>query len=97
MKASKQCPKCHSLKVGYLEYVADRGRETYQESIVGLTVPHRNRLLKTAEPIGTLEAYLCADCGFYETYVRDPGSVPFDSIEGFHWLNDPTSTGQPYR
>jgi hypothetical protein len=25
MKASKQCPKRHSLKVGYLETVTDRG------------------------------------------------------------------------
>jgi predicted nucleic-acid-binding Zn-ribbon protein len=96
VKASKRCPKCSSLKVGYLEYVADRGRDNYQESIVGLTEP-RGKLLKTIEPVGTLEAYVCAECGYHETYLKDPAAVPFEQIGGFHWLHDVTGAGQPYR
>ena len=97
MKASKQCPKCSSLKVGYLEHVADKGHTSYEEAVVGTTQPHGNWLISTVEAAGVLEAYVCADCGFYETYVKDPSSVPFDKLQGFHWLNDLTGTGQPYR
>ncbi|MFN2282738.1 MAG: hypothetical protein ACK2TZ_12825, partial [Anaerolineales bacterium] len=38
------------------------------------------------EPAGQLEAYLCGSCGFYETYVKDPTSLDFESIEGFKWI-----------
>jgi hypothetical protein len=94
MKASKQCPKCHSLKVGYLEHVMDR--EAYNDqAVLGRTVP--KGWSQNGAFVGSLEAYLCADCGYFETYLKDPFSIPFDRLQGFHWLNDLTGTGQPYR
>jgi predicted nucleic-acid-binding Zn-ribbon protein len=98
MKASKQCPKCHSLKVGYLEHVLDHAYNRHVDAVVGLTS------LKVSawsgplgEAKGTFEAYVCSACGYYETYVKDPASVPFEQIAGFHWLNEHPDSGQPYR
>ncbi len=36
-------------------------------------------------PIGKLEAYFCADCGFYETYIKEPAGIEFEKIIGFKW------------
>ncbi|HSR48184.1 MAG TPA: hypothetical protein VLL77_09400 [Anaerolineales bacterium] len=38
-------------------------------------------------PVGNLEAYLCTNCGLFETYVKDPSSVPYESIIGITWQN----------
>jgi predicted nucleic-acid-binding Zn-ribbon protein len=98
MKASKQCPKCSSRRVGYLENVLDLNQaypEAYSPAVVALDVARGRDGVHEAR--GKLEAYLCADCGFYETYVKDPASVPFEDLAGFHWLNETPGTGQPYR
>jgi predicted nucleic-acid-binding Zn-ribbon protein len=97
MKASKQCPKCHSLKVGYLEQAIDRGEYSSDTwpAAVGKTEPRSWFAVGTV--VGALEAYLCAECGYYETYVKDPATVPFDQLAGFHWLNETADPGKPYR
>jgi predicted nucleic-acid-binding Zn-ribbon protein len=93
MKASKQCPKCDSLKVGYLEQVLDAvdpGTRGHKPAIVGKTPVETKFFGTTIEGVadaGELEAYICTACGYYETYVKQPASVPFDKLDGFHWLN----------
>lgn len=84
MKKTQQCPKCHSIQVGYLEDarahslgVMDRNQG--DEARVGW--------------VGGFEAYLCLSCGFYELYVKEPSAVPFDQLIGFRRLN----AGHPYR
>jgi predicted nucleic-acid-binding Zn-ribbon protein len=93
MKASKQCPKCHSLKVGYLDTVIDRGEQAHDEAVVGRT--QLKAWFQGGEFVGRFEAYVCAQCGYYETYVKDPTSIPFDSIQGFRWINESHGTERP--
>jgi predicted Zn-ribbon and HTH transcriptional regulator len=85
MKASKQCPKCRSTRVGALaEALYDDDYQVgvhYKPLPVGVTAKG---------VVGRLEAYLCADCGYYETYVKDPASIPFEAIQGFRWVNEAT-------
>ena len=98
MKASKQCPKCSSRRVGYLENVLDLNQaypETYSPAAVALDVARGRDGVHEAR--GKLEAYLCAECGYYETYVKDVASLPFDKLQGFHWVNEKADTRQPYR
>ena len=38
-------------------------------------------------PVGKLEAYFCASCGFYETYIKEPADIQYESIIGFKWIN----------
>jgi hypothetical protein len=45
--------------------------------------------------IGILEAYVCADCGCYESYVKAPDRVMWDEMKGLRWLNPPASRGGP--
>jgi predicted Zn-ribbon and HTH transcriptional regulator len=47
--------------------------------------------------VGQLEAYVCTECGFHETYVREPKTVPWHDLQGFTWVNpDPIADG-PFR
>jgi len=100
MKSSKQCPKCHSLKIGYLEqtfdYNTDDGADLHAPEPVGV-IPKKGWVLTTNVPTGELEAYLCADCGYFETYVKSPGSVPFEELRGFRWVNVAPPADGPFR
>jgi DNA-directed RNA polymerase subunit RPC12/RpoP len=89
MKESRQCPRCSSRKVGYLEEVKDSGvhRMVVGTAAGGLFVKN----------IGKLEAYVCTECGYYQTYVKEPEAIPFDEVEGFHWVNHEPAKQGPYR
>lgn len=101
MKASKQCPKCHSLKVGYMETAPSHvlGKEQLDSPA------KRNWFAEVFDepPTGPelravgLEAYVCSRCGYYETYVKDPAAVNFDKVVGLRWLNETSGTEGPYR
>ena len=103
MKASKQCPKCDSMRIGYLEQLHDqvshddavKSSYTYVPRKVGVT--ESNCRLHYLEGHGCLEAYVCADCGYHETYMKDAQSISFDDLKGFHWLNPEPSDAGPYR
>ena len=99
MKKSGACPKCGSKKIGHLENVVHRVDTVYESTKItdhahaplGINREETKGILTiiTEVPVGQLEAYLCADCGFYETYIKEPGRVPYDSILGFTWVNSP--------
>lgn len=89
MRESKRCPKCDSRRVAHLPLQPDDA---------GGEAP-RIRMIHagTGTRIGPLEAYVCADCGYYESYVRAPDRVDWDSIPELEWLNlEPRDDG-PYR
>lgn len=86
MKMSRQCPKCQSLKVGYLESLLDsEGERETSQKIGKVTEELWNFRVNTAA--GEVEAYICTECGYFETYVKEAKSVPWDDMFGFHWLN----------
>ena len=94
MKQTGVCPKCNSKKVGYLAYViqlteADVGSRTvrgHSEAPIGIARSESGGVIKV-RPVGKLEAYICGSCGFYETYIKDPSKVPYESIIDFKWIN----------
>jgi hypothetical protein len=84
------CPKCKSRRVGHLSTrysEGDKGR--FVPMFVGLDS-------ETWKAMGVIEAFVCAECGLLETYVRDPEGVPFEALEGFRWMNEDTDRG-PFR
>lgn len=95
MKRTGICPKCNSQKVGYLENIIHRTEGQAAELPVrghcaaplgvGESVSGGFIKVTIESPVGQLEAYFCASCGFYETYVKEPDSIPFESITGFKW------------
>ena len=37
--------------------------------------------------VGTIEAYICAHCGFIEHYLQEPKWLTLTKVEGFSWIN----------
>jgi hypothetical protein len=94
MKKSRQCPKCSSLKIGYVPAMPDRDGDELSVGRYDATPDSNFRCTWVHHPV---EGFLCADCGCVETYVKAPGSVAYDKIPGFRWVNaDPAEEG-PYR
>ena len=74
--------------------------ETFKSQPVGFVVKKRQlgkRLIEENVPTGELEAYLCASCGYFETYVKHAETIPFDELDGFSWLNPAIGEEGPYR
>lgn len=94
MKKTKQCPKCQSIKIGWLEDPSLPG----ERNAVGFHDADSGFFGEPWEFHGALEALVCTSCGFYEKYVTTPDSVPWDKIDGFHWVNaEPHEEPGPYR
>ncbi len=97
MKKTGVCPKCNSKKIGYLENVIQRTEaEISTQSVrghcpapIGIERSESEGFLKVIKegPVGKLEAYICSSCGFYETYIKEPAGVVYESIVGFKWIN----------
>ena len=97
MKQTGICPKCNSKKIGYLENVIQRTDTVVMSHEVkghcpaplGVTRSESGGFLKVIRegPVGELEAYICSSCGLYETYIKEPSSIPYESIIGFKWIS----------
>jgi predicted nucleic-acid-binding Zn-ribbon protein len=97
MKQSGVCPKCNSHKIGYLENAIQRTEALVDSRTVvghcpaplGIERTQSGGLIKVIKegPVGKLEAYICTSCGFYETYIKDPAGVQYESLIGFKWIN----------
>jgi hypothetical protein len=51
----------------------------------------------TRQSVGPLEAIVCTECGYLETYVTDPTTVPFEKLLGFRWVNEPNPRRGTFR
>lgn len=94
MKKSKECPKCQSLRIGYVERLPDRDGDAQGVGRYDAT-PQSN--FRTTWVTHEIEGYLCTDCGYLETYVRSPRSVPYQKIPGFRWVNPDVPDEGPFR
>src|SRR5262249_12090117 len=45
---------------------------------------------------GEVEAYVCADCGYLEEYLRDPRAIDWDRVVGAY-PHSKTQPGGPFR
>ena len=97
MKKNAICPKCNSKKIGYLKNVINKTDSNspsvavgYPKAPVGITVAGTKKMfglsITQITGVGELEAYFCTDCGFFETYVKNPEKLDFEQIEGFKML-----------
>jgi predicted nucleic-acid-binding Zn-ribbon protein len=86
MKKSWKCPKCESLRVGYLEHASDES-EAHRDSRRRLGYAKTGSVLglQVLAGHGELEAFVCADCGYFEEYVKDPQAVRWHDLSGFRW------------
>ncbi|MBN1617802.1 hypothetical protein JW887_00470 [Candidatus Dojkabacteria bacterium] len=74
MKKTKKCTKCESTEIFYLESVVDRAHgNNASKLLVGL----KNDFWR-GKIGGEIEAYICANCGYVEFYLKDPKSL-YDS------------------
>ncbi len=118
VKRSKQCPKCESKRIGYLDFQPDandvvarrgdpatdftahmnRSGQVITRALGVSSEPTRGSSGTPAWPLyGKLEAYVCTECGYHETYVADVKKIQWDKLHGFAWLNpDPPPDG-PFR
>jgi predicted RNA-binding Zn-ribbon protein involved in translation (DUF1610 family) len=88
MKTSHVCPKCGSDRIGHLDQVADVADQSklHPQHIASKTTSSWGGLLGTIEMVGKIEAYVCTQCGFYETYVCDAPKISFEDVDGFRWV-----------
>jgi hypothetical protein len=49
------------------------------------------------ELAGEVEAYACADCGYFEEYLRDPQRIDWGAIVGAYPHTPKTGSGGPFR
>lgn len=90
---SAKCIKCGSLAIGHLEQRYDETGKplaNFTPAVLGVDAT-------TWQGIGLLEAYVCTDCGYLETYLKDPSATPFDKLKGFRWVNEPAPRRGAFR
>lgn len=87
MKQSKECPKCGGLAIGM-----------FPRS--GVSVVEKDGSVSLGGSFAA-EIVTCADCGYYETYMRTPLSQwkkPVEKSEyEFVWLRPPPGAQGPFR
>jgi hypothetical protein len=113
MKRTKHCPKCQSRRIGHLAEQLDRddnvvgsGKDAgvmheARSRAVGYVAEERDTGFfnyGVVRPVvGKLEAYVCTDCGYHESYVVEPRTIEWDRLVGFSWVNPETGTDGPFR
>ena len=106
-----KCQGKRVIRVAQVADAADwvgSGGERLSARSASQTVPRRVLVLRTVSkgmlggasesfaPAGETEAYACADCGFFEEYLREPQRIRWDDIDGAYWHSVPDAGG-PYR
>jgi hypothetical protein len=102
MKFNSKCPKCTGIKIGHLESTVDRaaGGSRQVTRVAGVAAERgkfKGALVERGDLWGTVEAYVCTECGFWEEYVVKPDDVPFEMLQGFRWINQEAETKGPFR
>lgn len=89
IKTKRRCPSCHSSRIGVLEGVRDSSVDHLVVGQLATGLLRRN--------VGTIEAYVCTECGLYQPFIRHPRTIPYEQLQGFHWLAPRPAAGGPYR
>jgi len=100
MKKNKCCPKCDSLRIGHLAEVPDSIGGAYSRQVLGDSSTPPKGLWQEINHVSEphhVEAFICADCGYMETYASDPASIPFDRLPNFTWVNPEHTKQGPFR
>lgn len=71
------CIKCGGQRVGHFETVADKGDGTGSKR--ELAIAHESTgWFKLDKAMASVEAYVCADCGYFEEYVKEPATIDWE-------------------
>ena len=103
MKFDEKCPKCDSMKIGFIDRVIDRKGGTLAGNVAGVVGMaakeghFKGADVRPGDLWGRLEAYICTECGYYEQYVHRPEQVPFEMLEGFRWVHEDPQHRGPFR
>ncbi len=110
MKRTKKCPKCDSLRIGYVDTQIDLDERAFRfeggaatrgkppDRVVGHGKPLSTGAFAGASPlVGVLEAYVCTECGYHESYVKEPRTIDWVGIVGFTWVNPGAPSNGPFR
>ena len=100
-----QCPSCDGGPIGFVESLPEEAHSAASYQAVG-TMPYEPtwpvkkhgkettaRGTTTTTKAGTLEVFVCGQCGRLETYVQDPQWIPFERLNGFSWVGNPSADG----
>ena len=85
MKATWQCPKCQSRRVGYLKKVHDKSRSGDTGRKLASQSVGKVLGMRATRPGGDIEAFVCTECGYFEEYVKDPQSIDWERFPDFRW------------
>jgi predicted nucleic-acid-binding Zn-ribbon protein len=86
MKNTWTCPKCKSQRVGYLENLVDRSPSGQEDrKYIGYQKTGELFGLAAFRVSGEMEAFVCADCGYVEEYVKNAQSISWETMRGFRW------------
>lgn len=91
MKMTWQCPKCSSLRIGYFDQLPDQD-DAVRERALGAP-PHAGYPRELWSRLAPVEAFVCADCGYFEEYVRNVAQVPWEKLKNFRWCRPPGDGG----
>lgn len=81
-----RCDRCDSQRTGRIGTVGSRGPQ------IGVVSPKRpwwRYIFARREGIGRITGIVCVDCGYLNTFVQRPKTIPWDCMERFEWLEQP--------
>ncbi|MBI2388345.1 MAG: hypothetical protein HYV09_01900 [Deltaproteobacteria bacterium] len=86
MKRTWRCPKCNGARIGYFETLPDSAHgEASKPRMIGNQVVGSFLGLQAHQGAAPVEAFVCTECGYFEEYVKNPTTIPWDQFVGFRW------------
>ena len=99
MKRTGKCPKCGEERIVRLDYVLDAadwlGTSGGGPKDRSGNLPVCRHVARTPDgEVAATEAYVCASCGWLEEYVKSPGDIRWEDVQGAAWYRP---SGRGYR
>ena len=101
MKRTGICTKCSGQRVVKIALVVDAtedamggDRTPIHQREVGRPVPRAILATRNQNVCGFTEAYVCAECGWFEEYIAHPEKIEWKEVEGV-WAK--AAATAPYR
>ena len=93
MKQSRACPKCESRKIWRIdEFSAEEGGGPPAPLRAAVRRPDPSQTGFLGQPrtytAGTVEAFICAQCGYTELWTRDLDELVHNPAAGVHLLDE---------
>jgi predicted nucleic-acid-binding Zn-ribbon protein len=89
MKTSGRCPKCEGQRIWRIEEVGVKDPQFSNGGNLPLQAVHRktNEAFPSRYDAGSVDAYVCAACGYSELYWRGLDALQHNPSSGVHMLD----------